>query len=210
MHDSDTKKFAVRLDQRRNAPKRNNRDREQATADKLKSAGQFRIPREENCKSNSEQRRPGNRTFGQKPESERNVKDPPPYELGVGRWTLDVGRLLRSHEFISAPMRNRHEQHEPYVRNRGFRMHKRLQRECENNCRPPSNLFATDPIAPGEDRQHHQRRSDRRWKTRGEIILSENLKADDLRPIGEGRFVEPKLIVKMRNDVITALDHLAR
>ena len=34
--------------------------------------------------------------------------------------------------------------------------------------------------------------------------------AADLRPVGEGRFIETILIVEIRNDVIASLDHLAR
>src|SRR5205085_10605583 len=39
---------------------------------------------------------------------------------------------------------------------------------------------------------------------------SENSKACDLRPIGEGRFIETQLIVDMRDDVIAPLNHFPR
>ena len=36
----------------------------------------------------------------------------------------------------------------------------------------------------------HERGGNRRWKSRSEIVLAENLIASNLRPVGEGRFIE--------------------
>src|ERR1700730_15221500 len=113
-------------------------------------------------------------------------------------------------QLVSGPMRNRHEQYQPHICDCGFSVHKRLQRKRKNDCRPPANTIPIDPRSPGENRQCNERRRDCRWKTRGEIVLAEDCKTGDLRPIGEGWFVQAKLVIEMRDDVIASLNHFAR
>src|SRR5712691_3696443 len=106
-------------------------------------------------------------------------------------------------------MRNCHEQHQPHVCDRGFRMNESLEREREYDRRPPTDAISPDPRAPGEYRQCGERGSYGRWKTRREIVFAEDFVAGDLRPVRKGGFVEAEVIVEVRNDVIAALDHLA-
>ena len=54
-------------------------------------------------------------------------------------------------QFISSPMRQGHEQHEPHVGDGGFRVNECLQRKSENNRSPPPELFSSHPATPGED-----------------------------------------------------------
>src|SRR5438270_14084798 len=120
-------------------------------------------------------------------------------------------------------MRQRDEQDEPHVGDGGFRVEKCLQRQSENDRRPPANFSSTNshlrrrrspgrPKArtPSQDRQCDERRCNCGWKTRREIVLAKNLVAGGLRPIGEGGLVEANLIVEVRDNVISAFDHLAR
>ena len=84
-------------------------------------------------------------------------------------------------------------------------MQKSLQRQCEDNRRPPSKSGPTDSTAPAKDHDSDQRSCDGRWKARAEIALTEDSVACHLRPIGERGFIETKLIVEVREDVIAAL-----
>ena len=113
-------------------------------------------------------------------------------------------------KFIACPMRQCDEQNEPHVSHGGFRVEKCLQREGENDCRPPSDSGCADARTPGEDGQRSQGGGDCRWKSGREIVLSKNLVTGDLCPIGEGRFVETEVIVEIGNDIIAAFNHLAR
>src|SRR5215471_8742273 len=113
-----------------------------------------------------------------------------------------------------------HKQHQPHVGHCGFRMDKRLQAKREDDCRHPAcsdlrslnvrSRSRTKPRATGEERQRSERPGDSRGKTRGEIVLTEEMIACYLRPIGEGRFVEAELVVEVRNDIIASLNHLPR
>ena len=47
-------------------------------------------------------------------------------------------------------------------------------------------------------------------KRAAKSFCPKTLVARDLRPIGEGRLIEAILVIEVRNDVIAALDHLAR
>src|SRR2546429_3443127 len=89
-------------------------------------------------------------------------------------------------------------------------MQKSLQRQCEDNRRPPSKSGPTDSTAPAKDHDSDQRSCDGRWKARAEIALTEDSVACHLRPIGERGFVQPQPIIEVGNDVICALDHLSR
>ena len=113
-------------------------------------------------------------------------------------------------QLISSPVRQRHKQHKPHIGNSGFRVNKGLERKREDNCSPPSEFFSFQTAAPGEDYYGSERRCYCRRKTSGEIIFAENVIARELRPVGQGRLIEPKLIIEVGNDVVAALDHFAR
>ena len=113
-------------------------------------------------------------------------------------------------KFIACPMRQCDEQNDPHVSHGGLRVEKCLQRERENDCRPPSDSGWADARTPGKDGQRSQGCGDCRRKSGREIVLSKNLVTGDLCPIGEGRFVETEMIVEIGNDIIAALSHLAR
>jgi hypothetical protein len=106
-------------------------------------------------------------------------------------------------------MRQRDEQDKPHVGDGSFGMENRLQGKCENDCRAPAELLSTHARAPGKDRQCREGSGDCRWESRRKIVLTKDFVAGSLCPIGEGRLIEAKLIVKVRNDVIAALEHLA-
>ena len=107
-------------------------------------------------------------------------------------------------------MRRRHEQRQPHVRDRGFRMHERLQAKRENDRCPPAGTFAFQAPAPSQKQDCGQRGCDGRWKARRKIVLAENAVAQRLTPVRKRRLIEAILIVEKRNDVIAALQHLAR
>src|SRR6266568_7698341 len=107
-------------------------------------------------------------------------------------------------------MRQRYEQYEPHVSDSRLCVKECLQRNGEHDCCPPTHYGSADPRAPGEDGQCDERSSDSRWEARRKIVLAKNTITYRLCPIGEGRFVETQLIIKARDDVITALNHLAR
>jgi hypothetical protein len=50
----------------------------------------------------------------------------------------------------------------------------------------------------------------RRPQTKSDMAVSAAAIAGDLRPVGEGRLIESKLIIEVGNDVVPALDHFAR
>src|SRR5438094_10366230 len=94
------------------------------------------------------------------------------------------------------------EQNEPHVSDSRLCVEKPLQRNGENDCRPPTHYGSADPRAPGEDRQRRECGRQSRWKARREIVLTKNTITYRLRPIGEGRLVETQLIIKAGDDVI--------
>jgi len=85
-----------------------------------------------------------------------------------------------------------------------------LERKREYNCCPPPDGFSSDSPAPGENYQGGERGCDCRRKASGEIALAEQVIAGELCLVGEGRLIKAQLIIKVRNDVVTALDHFAR
>src|ERR1051325_4084971 len=99
---------------------------------------------------------------------------------------------------------------QPHIGNRSLSMDEGLQTECEYDRCPPSKAFSAHPQSTKRNRHREQRGRNGRGETRGKIVLAENMIARDLCPIREGRLVEAKLIIEVRNNVITALDHLAR
>src|ERR1700720_2038377 len=102
-------------------------------------------------------------------------------------------------------MRQGDEQDQPHIGDGCFGVQKRLQRKRENDRCPPPDFSPAKARTPGEDRQCHERGRDRRWKTGGKIILPEDFETSYLRPVGEGRLIETKMVVEIRNDVIAAL-----
>ena len=81
-------------------------------------------------------------------------------------------------------MRERDEQHQPHVRDGCFCVDKCLQRQSKNDRCPAAKLLPVEPHAPGEDHQRSERGRDRRWKTRREIVFTEDTIADGLGPLG--------------------------
>src|SRR6266480_6400443 len=76
--DSHEKKLAVRLNQRRNSPERDDREHQQKPAAKSELRGKRRFAQKNHCQSNGQQRDPSNWPLGKKSESERQIEDPPP------------------------------------------------------------------------------------------------------------------------------------
>ena len=107
-------------------------------------------------------------------------------------------------------MRERHKKHEPHIGDRRFRVHECLQGKRKDYCCPPTELLSANARAPGKNRQCRERCCDCRWKSRCKIVFAKDFVACDLRPIGEGRLIETKLIVKVRNDVVASFYHLPR
>src|SRR4030095_5225387 len=93
-------------------------------------------------------------------------------------------------KLVACPVRQSDKQNEPHVSHGGFRVEKCLQREGENDCRPPSDSGCADARIPGEDGQRSQGGGDCRWKSGREIVLSKNLVTGDVCPIGAGGVVE--------------------
>ena len=84
-----------------------------------------------------------------------------------------------------------------------------LQTKRENNCCTPANAFTANPQSAHRDRYREERGRHGRWEARCKIILAKDAVADCLRPVGEGRFVEARLIIEVGNNIVAALDHLA-
>src|SRR5581483_10312330 len=196
---SNLPELAVRFHQRRNSPERNEREREQHSATKFETSEQFTFAQNDDCRCYGEQRRPTDRTFRQKREGERKIKCEPPTRAAVAK-----------DQFVSGPVRECDEEHEPHVRHGRFGVFDYLKRKCENDRRPKPDAFVGDAAAPREDRQGGQRGRDGRWKTRGQIILPEYAIAGDLRPVSERRFIESIFVVEVGDNVILAFDHFAR
>ena len=89
-------------------------------------------------------------------------------------------------------------------------MNEGLEGKRKDNCSPPPELFSSDSPTPEQDKYGGECCSYGRRKTSGEIVLAENVIAGDLCPLGEGRLIESKLIIEVRNDVVPAFDHFAR
>src|SRR5437870_3164990 len=113
-------------------------------------------------------------------------------------------------ELISRPMCYRHEQHQPHVGDGRFGVEKRLQRKGKNDRCPPANSLSAYPCTPGQNRQRGERSGQSRRETRCEIVFTKDTITCSLSPIGEGRFIQTKLIIEARNDVIAAFGHLSR
>ena len=88
-------------------------------------------------------------------------------------------------------------------------MDKGLQRQGKNNRCPPANFLAAYAYTPRENQQSCQRRRDRGREACREIILAKDAVAHCLRPIGEGRLVQAKVVIEVGNDIVAALNHLA-
>ena len=164
--------------------------------------------------SDGQQRCPSHRAFGKKTQRERQVENEPTATLRVGRDRPETRRSLGSRwalkQFVSSPIRQGHEQHEPHVGDGGFRVHEGLERKRKDNCSPPPELFSSHSATPGEDQYGGECRCNCRRKASGEIVFAENVIAGDLCPVGEGRLIESKLIIEVGNDVVLAFDHFAR
>ncbi len=105
--------------------------------------------------SDGQQRCPRDRAFGKKTEREREIKNKEgrfpnrPRRSGdrrsrwFERWALK--------QFVSSPMRQGHEQHEPHVGDGGFRVNEGLERKRKDNCSPPPELFSSHSATPDED-----------------------------------------------------------
>src|SRR6266404_1442085 len=204
-----SKKFTVRLNQRGNSPERYDCKRHENAARKFESRVELNISMEKLYRSNGQKWNPPDRPFGQKCERQREIKCPPEECLMFDVRCL-IWRKPVAQQFVPAPMRKSDKQHQRHVRDGGFRMPESLERECEYDRCPPTDAISSDARAPGEDRQCGERGSDGRWKTCREIVFPKDFVARDLRPVGEGRFVEAEVIVEIRNDVIAALNHFAR
>src|SRR6266700_7780506 len=75
---SNGKKFAVRLNQRRNSPQRYHDEREQNSADKFEAPEQLVISPVNDYGSHGQKRCPGNWPLSQKTQSEGKIEDEPP------------------------------------------------------------------------------------------------------------------------------------
>src|SRR2546423_10762325 len=103
-------------------------------------------------------------------------------------------------EFPPSPMCDRNEQDQPHVCYRGFSVNEGLQRKSENYCCPPSDFLIPQLLSPRQQNNGNQRRGDCGRETRGKIIFAKNTITHDLKPVGQWRFIESKLIVEIGND----------
>jgi len=107
-------------------------------------------------------------------------------------------------------MGEREKENQPHVRDRGLAMDKGLQAERKNNGSPPARALVTDAGSPFEEQNSNEGSSNRRRQSRGEIALAKNPKTSGLAPVGKRRFIKPKLIIEIRNEIISALEHFPR
>src|SRR6266481_6734928 len=107
-------------------------------------------------------------------------------------------------------MRECDEQYEPYICDGRLPVEECLQRKCKDDGGPPADPVPANARPPGKDRQGDKRSRDCRWKTCRKIIFPEQAITGSLGPIGEGRLVQAEVIVEVGNNVVAALNHLAR
>src|SRR5262245_36069225 len=136
----------MRLNQRRNSPERDHRKHQRNTNCKPQASQQLPISRIDDYRSDGHQRCPRDWAFGKKTERERKIENPPPRKCSV----FGVDSVIEE-KFVSSPIRQGHEQHEPHVGDRGFSVNEGLERKREDNCSPPADLFSSQPPTPAED-----------------------------------------------------------
>src|SRR5436190_14709875 len=76
--DSHDKKLAVRLNQRRNSPERDDREHQEKPAAKSESTAERRFAQTNHCQSNGQQWDPSNWSLDMKSERQRQIEHPPP------------------------------------------------------------------------------------------------------------------------------------
>src|SRR5437868_5164909 len=81
--DSNSRKFAVCLDQRRDSPKSNNCKHEQNAAPKLEALRQFDVSHKEFHRGERQERRPGDWSLCEETERKRQIKEEPPRPGGL-------------------------------------------------------------------------------------------------------------------------------
>src|SRR5207248_6271377 len=104
--DADSKEIAVRVIQRRDSPRTNNRERSEHSGYEPEAAGERELPQENDCGDDRKQRKPRERSFRQETEPERDVKNKAPvFQLslvagGTGR-AVSVSEEARPNESAS-------------------------------------------------------------------------------------------------------------
>ena len=158
------------------------------------------------------QRHPTDRALGEKSESEREIKQPPPPKQTIrpNDHAAPGSAEPVAQQFVASPVPQGHEKNQPDVGDRGFGVEESLQAKGEDDRRPKASAGEPKTRPPGQNHHRGQRRGERAGQTRRERVLAKEMITGDLAPVSERRLVEAVAIIEIRHHIIAPLDHLAR
>ena len=195
-------KRALRLEQRRHAPARRQRQRDAQAGEGFAQRQAEIIFPECPPQNHSRQRQPRHRPFRQKTQRQRDVKNPPP---GL------TARCSGPRQFPAAPDGQRGEENHRHVRRRHAADDGDVQSRHKHRAGDERGFIVAGKLpAPAHEEQGGGGGEQNGRQPRGERIFAEDFVTGRLAPVDQDRLVKPPLAVEPRHHVIAALEHLAR